>query len=172
MGRECDIILLFFFFCLWVTSKFLHWRYISNEIKTKQKSYLWKTNIIWHRLYMECEKRDTGFPIVVQPKRIWLGTMRFRVWSLASLRGLKIRHCQELWCRSLWETGGKGRMKLETDPGLSHGQGTPGATGCFQRFHPGAVGGSTVPVTLWFWTSALQNGQRINFHYFKPWGFW
>ena len=29
--------------------------------------------------------------------------MRIWVWSLASLRGLKIRHCHELWCRlQMW----------------------------------------------------------------------
>ena len=33
-------------------------------------------------------------------ERIWLGTMRLRFWSLALLRGLRIRHCHELWCRS------------------------------------------------------------------------
>ena len=33
-------------------------------------------------------------------KQIRLGTMRFGVQSLALLSGLRIRHCQELWCRS------------------------------------------------------------------------
>ena len=38
-----------------------------------------------------------------QQKRIPLGTMRTRVRSLASLRGLRIQHCPELWCRSkIW----------------------------------------------------------------------
>ena len=40
-----------------------------------------------------------GVPIVVQQKGIQLGTTRFRVQSLASLLGLRIRHCCELWCR-------------------------------------------------------------------------
>ena len=32
-----------------------------------------------------------------------LGPMRTRVQCLASLRGLRIRHCHELWCRSqMW----------------------------------------------------------------------
>ena len=43
--------------------------------------------------------KDTGVPIVARRKRIWLGTMRLRVWSLALLSGLRIRHCCELWCR-------------------------------------------------------------------------
>ena len=33
-------------------------------------------------------------------KRIQLVTMRFQVQSLASLSGLRIWHCPELWCRS------------------------------------------------------------------------
>ena len=37
---------------------------------------------------------------MVQWKRIQLGTMRLQVLSLASLSGLKIRCCHELWCRS------------------------------------------------------------------------
>ena len=36
---------------------------------------------------------------MAQQKQIQLGTMRLRVSSLASLSGLRIRHCCELWCR-------------------------------------------------------------------------
>ena len=39
-----------------------------------------------------------GVPIVAQRKRIQLGTMRFQVQSLASLSGLEIWGCHELWC--------------------------------------------------------------------------
>ena len=40
---------------------------------------------------------------MVQRKRILLGTRRLRVRSLASLSGLPIRHCCELWYRSqMW----------------------------------------------------------------------
>ena len=42
----------------------------------------------------------TGVPVMVQPKRIWLGDMRLRVRSLVSLSGLRIWRCCELWCRS------------------------------------------------------------------------
>ena len=45
-------------------------------------------------------KRSFRSSVVVQWKRIWLGTMRLPVWSLASLSGLRIRCCCELWCRS------------------------------------------------------------------------
>ena len=36
---------------------------------------------------------------MAQQKRIRLGTMRLQVRSLASLSGLRIWHCRELWCR-------------------------------------------------------------------------
>ena len=41
-----------------------------------------------------------GVPVVAQQKRIRLGTVRLRVRSLASLSGLRIPCCRELWCRS------------------------------------------------------------------------
>ena len=41
-----------------------------------------------------------GVPIVMQWKRIQSGTMRLWVRSLASLSGLRIWHCHELWYRS------------------------------------------------------------------------
>ena len=44
-------------------------------------------------------------PIVAQRKWIWLVTMRFHVRSLASLSGLRIRCCWELWCRSKTRLG-------------------------------------------------------------------
>ena len=40
-----------------------------------------------------------GVPVVVQRKRIRLGTMRLWVWSLALLSGIRIWRCHELWCR-------------------------------------------------------------------------
>ena len=39
-------------------------------------------------------------PVMAQQKRIQLGTTRLRVRSLASLNGLRIWRCCELWCRS------------------------------------------------------------------------
>ena len=42
----------------------------------------------------------SGVTIVVQQKRIRLGTIRLQVRSLASLSGLGIKRCHELWCRS------------------------------------------------------------------------
>ena len=48
----------------------------------------------------ESSARNRILPIVVQQKWIWLGTMRFRVPSLALLSGLRIQCCCELWGRS------------------------------------------------------------------------
>ena len=40
---------------------------------------------------------------MTQWKRIRLGPMKLQVRSLAQLNGLRIRHCQELWCRQqMW----------------------------------------------------------------------
>ena len=41
-----------------------------------------------------------GVPVMGQQKRIQQGTMRLQVRSLASLSGLRIWCCRELWCRS------------------------------------------------------------------------
>ena len=43
---------------------------------------------------------NLGIPIVAHWKWIWLVTMRLCVPSLASLSGVRIQHCLELWCRS------------------------------------------------------------------------
>ena len=47
-------------------------------------------------------KRSGGVPVMVQQKRVQLGTMMLRVRSLALLSGLRIQRCRELWCR--WQT--------------------------------------------------------------------
>ena len=52
--------------------------------------------------YLAKESRifNGGVPVVAQRKRIWLVSMRTQVPSLASLSGLRIWCCHELWCRS------------------------------------------------------------------------
>ena len=42
---------------------------------------------------------DSGVPVVAQWKRIWLVSRKIQVQSLASLGGLRIQRCIELWCR-------------------------------------------------------------------------
>ena len=51
------------------------------------------------------KKTKKGVPVVAQGKQIRLGTMRLQVRSLASLSGLRIRHCHELWCMSQKQFG-------------------------------------------------------------------
>ena len=47
-----------------------------------------------------------GVPVVAQRKRIWLGTIKLQVRSLALLR-LRIQHCRELWCSwQMWLASG------------------------------------------------------------------
>ena len=61
-----------------------------------------------HRVHIHIQKiyHIQGVPIVVQQKRIRLGTMRLQqIPSLASLGGWRIWCCHELWCRSQMQLG-------------------------------------------------------------------
>ena len=40
-----------------------------------------------------------GVPVMAQRKQIWVGTKMLRIWSLASVSGLRIQRCHELCCR-------------------------------------------------------------------------
>ena len=58
-------------------------------------------------MYIIQYKKFLWVPVMAQRKQIQLGTMRLRVWSLASLNGLRIQYCHELWCRSqMWLRSG------------------------------------------------------------------
>ena len=46
-----------------------------------------------------------GVPIMARRKRIYLGSMRMQVQSLALFSRLRIWHCCELWCRSQMQLG-------------------------------------------------------------------
>ena len=50
-------------------------------------------------------REHRGVPIMAQQKQIRLRTRRLRVRSLASLSGLRIWRCPELWCRSQMQLG-------------------------------------------------------------------
>ena len=69
-------------------------------------------------------KKNLGGPTVAQQKQIWLVSLRVRGQSLASLRGSRIRHCPELWCRSqMWLGSGvavavAGSCSSDSTPGL------------------------------------------------------
>ena len=68
---------------------------------------------------------EVGVPVMARRKRIRRGTMRVRVWSLASLSGLRIRYCRELWCRSqMWLGSGIGVAALQA--GSCSSNSTPG----------------------------------------------
>ena len=51
------------------------------------------------------QKGHAGVPAVAQWKRICLASMRMQAQSLASLSGLRIWHCHELWYRSQMQLG-------------------------------------------------------------------
>ena len=68
---------------------------VFQWIKHTKKINILKKNI---HLFFSNQK-NWGVPVLAQRKRIWQGTMRLQVWSLASLSRLSIWHCSELWCR-------------------------------------------------------------------------
>ena len=61
----------------------------------KMWSQISSINITWELV----RNADSGVPVVVQQKQVQLGTMRLWVCSLASLSGLRIPCCHELWYR-------------------------------------------------------------------------
>ena len=64
-----------------------------------------KERMDWISMEWADKNSTFGVPVVVQGKRIQIGTMRFRVRSLALLSWLRILCCHELWCRwqrQLW----------------------------------------------------------------------
>ena len=73
---------------------------------------------------------------MVQRKRIWLGTMRLRVQSLASGSGLRIWHCHKLWCRSqTWLRSGVAVAVVEASSYSSNPTPSPGTSTCCDYGH-------------------------------------
>ena len=71
--------------------------------------FLWGSSLLFLLLALRWRSwnldrfKTVGVPFGAQQQQIRLGTMRSRVWCLASLSGLRIRHCHELWSRSqMW----------------------------------------------------------------------
>ena len=57
-------------------------------------------------IWVSVKKISTsGVPAMAQQKQIQLETMMLRIQSLASLSGLRIRCCRELWLRSQMRLG-------------------------------------------------------------------
>ena len=76
-------------FCLIIITEYLKSRQSTEKWEAPLAPYVWKTIFQY----------QNGVPVVAQWKRIQLGTMRLQVRTLASLSGLRIWHCHELWCR-------------------------------------------------------------------------
>ena len=70
------------------------------ELYTKDIIQNYEKNLLYKYVLLSSEKSEHGVPIVAQWKQIQLITMGLQVRSLASLTGLRIQHCHELWCRS------------------------------------------------------------------------
>ena len=51
-----------------------------------------------HVVLFDIQKIEGGAPVLAQRKQFWLAFTRTQVQSLASISGLKIPHCCELWC--------------------------------------------------------------------------
>ena len=50
-------------------------------------------------------KDNDRVPVLAQWKRIRLASMRMQIRSLASVSGLRIQRCRELWCRWQMQLG-------------------------------------------------------------------
>ena len=84
---------------------------------TSRVHYCWTiTETPWHILFL---KNQYGVPVMVQQKQIRLGSMRLQVQSLASLGGLKIQGCCELWCRLQTRLGSRVAVALAWAGGYS-----------------------------------------------------
>ena len=64
----------------------------------------------WHKSFYTCPINNymiIGVSVMAQQKQVWLASMRTQVRPLASLSGLRIPCCYELWCRSqMWLRSG------------------------------------------------------------------
>ena len=68
--------------------------WFSYSLRISSKCLLCdKTVVVTRSIIVSKEWYIPGVPVVTERKWIWLGTMRFRIWSLASLSGFGIRHC-------------------------------------------------------------------------------
>ena len=77
------------------------WRSVQMKVTWEILPMSWKDFAIFIFIFFKCME----FLLWAQQKRIWVGTTRLWVWSLASLSGLRIQHCWELWCRSQMQLG-------------------------------------------------------------------
>ena len=78
----------------------LHKKMWKQPERKKRTDCFQKSNSLTDDFTKTAMKFKRGVPIMAQWIWIWLAPMRTKVWSLASLTGLKIQLCYELWCRS------------------------------------------------------------------------
>ena len=69
-------------------------------LNTYENLQFLKTQFITMIVSYHIQSINVGVSIMAHREWIQLGTMRLRVWSLASLSGLRIWHCHVLWYRS------------------------------------------------------------------------
>ena len=85
-----------------------HW-HLDNPtlLEASTCDVVWPAHHLFNILARNITSQNTnlGVPVVVQQKRIWLGTTRLQVQSLALLSELRIRRCGELWYRSQTRLG-------------------------------------------------------------------
>jgi len=72
---------------------------LSVWICFPSKLYIFISDRSENKVNAKIKNKKNGIPVVAQRKQVRLGTMRLQVQSLASLSGLRIRRCRELWCR-------------------------------------------------------------------------
>ena len=90
---------LIFEFSFFKKSNHKPWLDALKSLKNPKEPSIGIRTLWVSMLIIKIKNNSLGVPIMVQQKWIWLGTMRVRVRSLASLSGLRIWHCHELWCR-------------------------------------------------------------------------
>ena len=86
-------------------TKEIHGTNWKTTLKTAISTYLSIVTLNVNGLNVLIKRYGMGVLVVAQWKRTPLGTMRMQDRSLASLSGLSIWRCHELWCKSQTQFG-------------------------------------------------------------------
>ena len=73
--------------------------YRLNFIPMGEPAFLWSQVSQSINTFYFFLKISFGVPLWLSRLQTHLASMRMQIWSLASLSGLRIQHCCELWCR-------------------------------------------------------------------------
>ena len=95
------------YYCSWLCdiSSFFHCNFKNYSVKVIWMGLTFSGRYLLSIIEQKGEQKTkfkisfNGVPIIAQWKQIWRGTTRLRVRSLASLRGLRIQCCREMWGR-------------------------------------------------------------------------